>query len=92
MVTQEHIGQVGLLPSVSSSAEGNIVCGVPPGNASTFIRNVFTQQIPTLPVEQLQLWWGEEGGCYMVGSYVPAITPKQLKAVTAQTASQRCKG
>lgn len=56
LLTQEHIGQVGLLPSMSSSAERDIVSGVPPGNVSTFIRNVFTQQIPTPPIKQPQLW------------------------------------
>lgn len=42
LLTQEHTGQVGLLPAMRNTPERDIVSGVPPGNASTFRRNVFT--------------------------------------------------
>ena len=71
LLTQDTRGQEGLLPAVRNSPERNTVSGVPPGKASTFIRNVFTKQIPTPPIKQPQM--REWDDC------APTVTPKELQ-------------
>lgn len=73
LLTQEHAGQVGLLPAMSNPPERHIVSGVPHGNASTFTRNVFTQWIPTPPLKQPQLWGADSH--YVVGRAVALPSP-----------------